>query len=242
MVYFDYDAVIFLKDIPRNRRWIEQFAVDLENRQAPEADLARLGSRKVIPYRYVNRAHTLEALDFNDQALAELKEATRIAPNYIAPYKLKGKIHAEKENFQESFENFRIAAMLSPTILNKTNLASAYEKLGDFDHAIAQIEGVIKRNPKNPRGYFYLARVYAKANRDEAALYALGEAHERDPGNMTDFLAVGDILYEQGAYYRAKEVFEYALTIDPDSAVIREKLEMTLKQLGRISETLKSLP
>ncbi|MCR4336463.1 MAG: glycosyltransferase family 39 protein, partial [Candidatus Omnitrophica bacterium] len=64
-VYFDHDAVIYLKDIPENQPIIEKHRQDLAHRPATPVDLFRLGVKKVIPYQSINRAFTLENLGFD---------------------------------------------------------------------------------------------------------------------------------------------------------------------------------
>ena len=113
-VYFNYDAVIFLKDVPLNKAVIEKHRLDLTKWEAPKMDIYRLGSKKVTAYQHINRAYTLEALGLDRQAISEIDEALRITPAYREPYKLLGKIFAKHKDYQGAFENFRVALLFRP--------------------------------------------------------------------------------------------------------------------------------
>ncbi len=58
MVYFDYDAVIFLKNISEYEDIIKEFHVDLKNWEPPKMNLFKLGAANVIPFQHYYRAYT----------------------------------------------------------------------------------------------------------------------------------------------------------------------------------------
>lgn len=109
LVYFDYDALIFLKDVPQNKDLIDRLKIDFKTWQVPDFDLKKLGSIPISPRLQINRAHTLVSLELYDLALKEVKMAAKIAPQDVEIYKLKGKIYDAQKKYQEAFENFRIA-------------------------------------------------------------------------------------------------------------------------------------
>lgn len=233
VVYFDYDGVILLRNVPRNEELINKFAIDLSKWKAKEMDLLRLGSITVTPYRHTNRAYTLESLGFHDAALEEVQEALRISPGFIESYKILGKIYEKKEEYMKSFENYRIATMVRPSDNDmRLSLALSYEKLGDFKNAIKQCEKIIKRAPKKAKVHFRLSRAYLKDQQYDKALNILKKAHNLDPKNVKDLMGMGGLFYEQGKIEMSREVYEMALTTEKELAAIHNELGIIFKASG----------
>jgi len=105
MVYFNYDAVIFLRDVESNKLLIEKFKIDLTRWQVPKIDLAKIGAIRVLPYQPYYRGYSLESLGLNDLALKELEEALRVDPFYADAYDLTGKIYAKTGQYEKAFSN-----------------------------------------------------------------------------------------------------------------------------------------
>jgi len=233
MVYFDYDAVVFLKDTSENKELIDKFEIDLSNWAPKKIDLLELSSIRVTPYRFVNRAYTLEVLGFDDAALAEVHEALKISPAYLEPYKLMGKIYGKKEQHDKSFENFRIATMLFPIdISNRYNFALSYEKLNNYKNAIKQYKKIIKMTKKKTKAYFLLARAYLKNKEYNDAIETFLIAHGRDPKNIGDSLQIGDLFYEEGELEQSRRIYEMIIEENDKAVKIYNKLGLVLQELG----------
>ncbi len=232
LVYFDYDAVIFLQVTSENTPLIEKFAIDLNKWQPKKLDIYKLGPANIIPHQHYYRAYTLETLEFYDQALAELEEAVKINPSYAQAHDLSGKIYAGRKDFQMAFEHFRLAVFNSP--YNKDtrfNLALSYFDLGQYEGAVKQYEAIIQLWPEDPKGFFFLAKSYATNKQYEKAMGTLKKAQQLDPRDAMDILKIGDILYEQQQYLKAKEAFELALNTNKPLAAIHEKLALVYQAL-----------
>ncbi len=233
LVYFGYDGAVFLKNIPEYKEQIEKFKIDLSKWKAPAIDLQKLGPRSVPPFQYINRAFTLEALGFDDAALDEAREALKIAPGYVGAHKVIGMIAGKRNDYKKAFENFRIAAMFSPGDFSlRSKLGLAYEKLGDWEHAIKQYNAMIKQQPKNPQGYFLLTRAYVGDKQYDKILGVLTSARRLDPRALKDVLEVGDLLYKDGQYELAKKVFEAALDVKKDLARVHHKIGLCYTSMG----------
>ncbi len=233
IVYFDYDAVIFLKDTPENKPIIDQYQIDLSQWKAKGMDLKRLAAMTVTPFPQVNRAFTLEALGFDDAALAEAQEALKVSPGFVDPYKILGKIYGKRGDHEKAFENFRIATMVIQRDTElRYDLALAYENLEDFPNAIKQYLKIIQLEPQKPKGYFTAARAYAKNKQYDKVLEYLNQAYKLDPIAVGDLVKIGDLLYDQKEFKTAKKVFELALTTNKDLANIHHKLGLSHLELG----------
>ncbi len=226
VVYFDYDAIVFLKDVPQNKKIIEEFAIDLTQWQVKKVNLLKVGVEKIIPYRNYYRAVTLEALGLDDQAIAEAQEAIRVAPGYGDPYDLIGKIYAKRRQYEHAFENFRVAALAQPRKKSvRHNLALAYFDLEYYEGAIKQYHAIITLWPQDPKAYFLLSKTFAANKQYDEAVNTVKKAHQLRPEDVRDVLGIGDIIYKQGGYIRAKEVYMLVLESEKDGDTVKKKLE-----------------
>lgn len=233
LVYLNYDAVIFLKDVPVNKTLIDKFRIDLTKWKVKEIDLQRLASRSVAPYQYINRAHTLDALGFEEAALREARHAIKIAPDYMDAYKIVGKIYGEQKEFRKAFENFRVASMLAPgDAETRANLGLAYEKLGDKEGALKQYRQLINDDPKDPRGYFTSAKVCASLTRHKEMMDLLKSAHRLAPNDVKDLLEIGDIVYADKNFDVAQKVYTMALEAKKDLEKIHNKIGLCYLSVG----------
>lgn len=190
-VYFDYDAMIFLKSVPFNQDLIERFRIDLGHWEAKPMDLLRLGSKKVTPRPHMNRAFTLESIGLDEAALAETAQALKVSPKYREIYKMRGKIYAKRKDFQQAFENFRIAVTLgSGDRESRLNLARTLFDLEEYHYATEQYEKVADRWPNHPKAYFMMAKIFVKQDLTERAVSFLQKARKIAPDNeeITDML------------------------------------------------------
>ncbi|MCK5579828.1 MAG: tetratricopeptide repeat protein [Candidatus Omnitrophica bacterium] len=233
VVYFDFDAVIFLKDVPKNKSVIDKHEIDLVNWAPPSFDLLKLGSQKVTPYRNVNRAYSLMALDLDDAVLAEVEEVLKIAPNYREPYKLRGKIYGKRKEYRKAFENFRIASTFAPNDKQiKLNLALAYYDMEEYGYAVKQYRKFINRWPGDPRGYFLISRALVKDQKYDKAVLALKKARSLDNKNVKDTLEIGDLLSDVQQHALAKDVYHLALQSKKDGDKVYLKLGQIHRKMG----------
>lgn len=212
-VYFDDDAVIFLKDVPQNKEVIEKHRLDLAKTEVKKIDLLRLGSVKATPYQQINRAYTLETIDLDGPAMAELEEALKVAPNYVEPFKLMGRIYSKQKKFEQAFENLRIAAVMAPNDRTiRQNLAVAYYDLGEYKYALEQYQRIIDTWPSHPKAYFYMAKTLIKMGRYDEALEHVKQGFAVDVSTVKEMAESGKLFLEAGETAKAKEILELGLT------------------------------
>ena len=224
-VYFDYDALIFLKDIPQNKDMIDRFRIDFKTWVPRDFSLQKLGSRPITAMLQINRAQTLFSLDQYDLALRELDMAAKIAPQSVEIYKLRGKIYDAQKKYQQSFINFRIASSMFPMDADlHGKLGLAYENISDYEGAIEQFDKAIHYAPQNVQGHYSLSRCYARAGKIEKAREWLRQAVLMDPNNSVELLKIGDIMYQQKEYERALVIFNKALYGNKDLGKVHYKI------------------
>lgn len=232
LVYFDYDAVVFLKDLEQNKELISRYRVDLNQWQTRAMDAGRIGPERVQPYHPYYRAYTFESLKLFDQALSELNEALRIDPFYAKAHDLKGKIFAQQNRHKEAFEHFRVAVMIMPKEFElRSNLARSYFDLGNTEEAIRQYLKLIAQHPMNPRGHYLIAQTYVEAGRFSDGLSALETAFSLDRKSAKDLARIGDGMFDQKAYAEAHAA--YSLGQSRDDGMLYKKMGMTSLKLNK---------
>jgi Tfp pilus assembly protein PilF len=225
IVYFNYDAVIFLKDVEANRALIDRFKIDLTQWKTPATDLYRLGALHIRPYRPYYRGYTLESLDLDGPALNELNDALRVDPMYADAHDLAGKIYAKRKEFQKAFEHFRISLSAGPKSKDRRyNLALAYLDLKEYQEAIKQYQGIVKIWPNDPKGHFFLAKAYIANGQFSQAVELLKKGHQLSPDDIKDLLELGDLLLENKAYTQAKAAYTMGLATNKELATVHRKL------------------
>jgi len=195
IVYLDDDAVIFLKQTPFNKPFIDRLSVDLSKWKARPMDLLKLGTKRIDPFPLTSRAYILEALGADEAALLESKEALRVIPDYVPAYTMMGKIYNKRKDYKKAFEYYRLGAMYAQGDLQaRLGLAQAYEDLKDYNGAINQYQRVVDAFPQNAQGYFGLARSYAQAGQDKDALDLLARAKKLGLEDKVDVQKIHDII------------------------------------------------
>ncbi len=195
IVYFDYDAVIFLKNIPANKVWIDRFAIDMKKWQSKFMDLQRLGTKRVDPIPLTSRMHILRVFGLYDAALKEAQEALKVSPDDFESYKMLGDIYQIRKEYRRSFENFRIATVLRPYDIEvRMSLAESYENIKDYKGARYQYERVLEKDQNNFKGKLGLARSCALSGQEKKALDVLTHIQATSTEDKVDVKKIRDII------------------------------------------------
>jgi tetratricopeptide (TPR) repeat protein len=93
---------------------------------------------------------------------------------------------------------------------------------------------------ENPRRYFApLANEYRKGGQPKRAIEICRAQLEQMPGHMSGQIVYGQALYEAGEFEESRQVFERALTLDPENLIaLRSMGDMSL-QAGNTTEARK---
>ena len=195
IVYLDDDAVIFLKQTPYNKPFIDRFGIDVTKWRPHPMDFIRLGAKRVDPFPFTSRAYILEALGADDGALLESKEALRVAPDDVHAHTMMGKIYSKRKDYKKAFESYRIAAMYAGNDpVARLGLALAYENLRYYHEAIGQYQRLLELSPNDVQGNFGLARCFALVGQDKEALDALAKAKKLGLEDKVDVQRIHDII------------------------------------------------
>ncbi|MFM2061809.1 MAG: hypothetical protein RLZZ507_1479 [Cyanobacteriota bacterium] len=99
-----------------------------------------------------------------------------------------------------------------------TKLGYTYEKLGNYQDAIAAYTEAIKINPKSPEGYSGRVRAYQEQGKYAEAIADYTTIIKIDPNNFSAYINIGLIKYEQGDKPAALKQWQEAFNINNKAA------------------------
>ncbi|MFA6378532.1 MAG: tetratricopeptide repeat protein [Candidatus Omnitrophota bacterium] len=232
LVYLDYDAVIFLRNVEENKMIIEAFRKDKKKIIFKDFDFERLGPRGVFPYREIKRAYNLEALGFDDLALEQVQDALLISPGSSEPYYIRGMILRKRGEGKEAFKDFRIATMISPNDVDmRYSLALAYFELGNYKKAIKEYETVLRSEQKRSEIFFSCAQAYLEDEQYGKALEACRKAFLLKPKNIVEPVKIAQDFIKKKKYDEAFTIYAMILRASPKEAEIYYEIGICFQDL-----------
>ncbi len=241
VVYFDYDGVVFLRDVPQNAEAIKRYSIDLTQWKAKEPDFFRIAAARVIPYQNLNRAVTLKDLGLLDQAALEADVALKLLPNYIEALQIKGDYYVKHKEFDKAFICYRSALAQDQGNLDYRNaFVRTYIELGHYSEAVKEAKKTIENVPDNPEALFILFKAYVKNKQYKEGYDILWRVLAKKPKTLDDVLMIGDVFVEEGAADYAVKAFEAIVRFDKTSVKARLKLGDAYEKKGNKDKAVKS--
>ena len=235
IVYFAEDAVILLKDVPQHAALIKKYAIDLTKWQGAGIDLVKLGSRRVAPFPFVNRATSLYALKLYESAIRELKTAIKITPDYPPAYVLLGRAYLATQENQKAFEALRTALMLSPRDTRvRFWYAQSLERLKKYQASYDQYARILEERSQDKQAKDGLLRsligkgdIALKKKNFLGARALYQQAYVE--GKYLDALKyrIGLTFLKSGDKIAARQYFNEGLTINPKHRGIKAVINQT---------------
>ncbi len=222
LVYFDYDATIFLKKVPENEDIITRYQIDLKDETVEAADLVAIGVNRVTPYRNINRSNVFYNLGFYEKARQEAQEAIKISPYYSEAYEILGKIDFQNKDYLKALENYRNVKLLGGNDLTTAlKIARCYYEIGAYSRAKEQCDKILGEK-NDSRALFLLSMINIKEGNIEKGYRLASKAHRLSPQKNDDLKEIGNLLYEKGSFDKAKKILITAVNLEKNEAVIRE--------------------
>ena len=119
-----------------------------------------------------------------------------------------------------------------------TIIGLAFEKLKDYNHAIAYYDKAIEIDPQYAFAYNNKGVALSNLGRNEEAIASYDKAIELDPQNAEAYNNKGIILSNLGKREEAIECFDKALYIDPQNTLAYYNKGNTLSALGKREEAI----
>ncbi|TKJ39801.1 hypothetical protein CEE37_11025 [candidate division LCP-89 bacterium B3_LCP] len=120
-----------------------------------------------------------------------------------------------------------------------TNWAYMHLRIRDFNRAVEILENSTYHHPTTAEVWALLGSAHQSAGQDSLALEALDVSLELDAAQVGPYVTLGIIYEERGDLDRAIEVYEQALIIEPDDALLLNNFAYLLAEKDlRLQEAL----
>ena len=128
-------------------------------------------------------------------------------------------------DFARALEEVEAAVAAKPTRPRELYYATLRAKAGDFDGAVAYLEGLLLKDPDDDELLFNLGVVFSEAKRTQEALEYMERAIEQNPNNASALNYVGYTWAERGDNLdQAEDYIVRALDLRPDDGFIIDSL------------------
>jgi tetratricopeptide (TPR) repeat protein len=132
---------------------------------------------------------------------------------------------------------YRKAHELAPNVLDtRFNLAALHSQEGQTDQAIAELEQIVKEEPRYALAHQHLARLLRRQGKLEQAATHLESALAAQPGNLDMLRELADTRIKQANYKAAEPPLRKILEQRPNDADTLFDLAIVLKFLNRLDE------
>jgi Flp pilus assembly protein TadD len=186
-----------------------------------------------------NVGTTLMEMGRLEEALAQHREAVRLAPGYAEAHGNMGADLQKLGRYGEAVEAYRISLSIKPELgVFRTNLGVALEGLGRNDEASAEFREALKLDPQDAKDHNALGDALTHTGQIEGAIVQYREAARLDQTSVTARSNLGYALFRAGRFDEAEAALRDALRIQPGDAAALDNLGNVLQQTGRIDEAL----
>ena len=169
-------------------------------------------------------------------ATEAFSRASALAPQWGTPYRNLGIVKVAANDIPAAIQEYQAGLKAAPDDYEiGVELAAAYARQNRIDEAIAQLEALHARNPKQSIAANNLALLLVTYKTDKRSLDHALELTDSfansDSGTLLD--TNGWVRYKRGEYAQALPILQRALTREPDSKEILYHLAMAELHAGQ---------
>jgi len=197
------------------------------------------------PEIFLALGFTYNCMEKFKEALKCNKKAAELNPNNGSIWNSLGFTYLNLEMYQDAINSFNRAVNIDNEDFNSLNyLGYTYYKLGDVDEAIKIINKSLLINPKHSDAFLNLFEIKLDLDEIEEALNyyekyfdleietrdferaegLLQKLLNKDKENVNAMIYLGLNCFEKGEYQKAIEYYKKSLSIEPDDAIIWDKI------------------
>lgn len=192
---------------------------------------AALAVRPANVAAHINLANALQDMNDLDGAIAQLKEAIRLDPDFALAHNNLGNAYHSKRDLGGAIAEFGEAIRIDPDYaVPRISLGRALIDTNDFDGAIAEYKEVIRIDPKNAEAHELLGRALTGKNDLVGAIAECKEAIRLDPTLASAHNALGLALCEKNDLDGGLAEFKEAIRLAPKDACARINLGLCLNR------------
>jgi len=120
-------------------------------------------------------------------------------------------------------------------------LSNLYVKEKNYDRAVEVLASLVKNQPQEPAGHFYLGRLYEHQGKFEKAEVEYRWVFEHDPTLSNGATELLRVLVRQGKTQKVKQVCERIISQDPNNSLARKVLSYIMIGESKLDDALKHL-
>ncbi|ALL71385.1 TPR repeat protein (plasmid) [Paraburkholderia caribensis MBA4] len=173
------------------------------------------------------------------EAMAEFRQAIRLARNYPEAHLGLGNILVDLGKQEEALAEYREAIRLDSNYATPhTNLGLMLSNHGKEDDAIAEYRTAIRLDRKRSEPHHYLGNILHKRGEDAEAVAEYREAIQLDPKDAGPHVGLGYVWETQGKLDMAMAEFREAIRLDRNNADAHNGLGNVLRTRGEPDEAV----
>lgn len=176
------------------------------------------------------RAHLVN--NEKEQAREQAKKALELKPDYFDARRFLYGMYLQDKDYQGAIDTIQgYLRYNDKDLFNLAALGEVYALKGDLAAARATYKKMIAIDPKNPQGYFEMARLELRQNKPEAALPWLNDALAQNPIFLPALQILTGYYLEKNQPQKAEEIVQKSLAGAPDNPILLQMLgELALLQ------------
>ncbi len=177
-----------------------------------------------------------------EEALAAFRALAQAAPAFLEPWYQAGLCEFRLGRYAEAAESFRSALLVDGRhVESRLALAESLRLAGRMDEAREALQSLLESEPSLVQGWIRLGLLEAESGRMEEARRSLDQAVQLgaapdDPSLAELRASVAALLQEKGEFGLAAGLYEMALAVHSEDAVLLFNYGGTLASLERLEE------
>jgi tetratricopeptide (TPR) repeat protein len=177
-VYMDDVSLVFLRNTPENRPWIDRLQIDCRTQQLTPPTSA---SRSALYDFYLNSGALFFELQRPEESEASLRRASALYPESPNVHSLLASLFWRKDHYREAEQEYLTSLELNHNNAVLYALGLLYVNEGRNAEAVEAIERAAKESMLPTDMYMTLGKLQIGMNHPEQALEAFAEAETHSP-------------------------------------------------------------
>jgi tetratricopeptide (TPR) repeat protein len=160
-----------------------------------------------------------------DRAIATFERVSVESEHYPEARTQIAAIHEHRAKYADALAEVERANAAKPSQALELYAATLRSKAGDFDGAVAHLEGMLSEEPENDELLYNLGVVYGEADRHEESIEYMRRALEENPDNASALNYIGYTWAERGVNLdEAESMIGRAVELRPEDGYIADSL------------------
>ncbi|KIJ69356.1 hypothetical protein HYDPIDRAFT_36424 [Hydnomerulius pinastri MD-312] len=248
-VYDCYSCLMELEHMPsvhQQSSWVLAMVgrAHYERLEYASAERAFRAARALEPYRVGDMevySTLLWHLQQNVQLSFLAQELMSINPHSPSAWIAAGNLFSLQKERSQALTCFRRAAELDPSCAYAFTL-SGHESIDeDLDKAISFFQTALRADPRHYNAWYGLGTCYLRMSKIRLAEYHYRKALEIHPQNAVLLGCVGMTVERRGDKVAAHSLFDQAVRLAPDNALVRYRRAKMLISMKRYKEAIEDL-